>query len=380
MADTSGRPTAIQLCTRCGVLRPVVSSYVAQNDPVLEQATYHAEVWSDFGPETAEQLRKDVQGIVDSFRRILGEPSDSPVFEIGCGRGGLLAALKGSGYRVRGCEPSEELVAKARKGFDFSKEELTCCGADEFLNRVQAEGSLGHVFIWHVIEHVVDPLGLMRRIASIQKPDSYVILQGPCLLPEHVFPEHYMFPTEPAIHALAKNCGYDIERIEYDYSLGFITFVYRRNHDVVPEAWVELPQSMSTSLAMIVERHAQQHREQRLMRDLAAARILGEDRYAAVDRQRLLLSERERTIFDLERLVANERIVSQDEAQRRVVAEEEIQTANRMRWELDTVVEAQRVLIQQHEARILHLEQLLEHAQTTSSRAERFFRRLVRSS
>ncbi len=87
------------------------------------------------------------------------------LLEIGCGAGEQLLALKQSGWQVLGVDFDPAAAAAAR-----SK------GLEVFLGDLRdakfAAGSFDAIVMSHVIEHVVDPVGLLAECARILKPEG----------------------------------------------------------------------------------------------------------------------------------------------------------------------------------------------------------------
>jgi SAM-dependent methyltransferase len=86
--------------------------------------------------------------------------------DVGCGYGGLLAALRDAGWTGRGVEPSARAVAHARaQGLDVVQ------GADPSAFR----GANADVaFAWHVLEHVRHPADFLRDLVAAVRPGGVV--------------------------------------------------------------------------------------------------------------------------------------------------------------------------------------------------------------
>ncbi len=88
--------------------------------------------------------------------------------EIGCGYGGLLAALAGRGWQVRGTEPSARASAYCRtRGFEVS----TGFGAAGL-----SADTFDLAMAWHVLEHVRDPAAFMRLLVARVRPGGVVAI------------------------------------------------------------------------------------------------------------------------------------------------------------------------------------------------------------
>lgn len=95
------------------------------------------------------------------------------VLDVGCGGGAFLAGMRELGWRVVGVEPDPRAVEMATDlhGLDVRLGTLDrqCFPADRF-DAVTAS---------HVIEHVHDPLGLLRECARVCKPGGRVVVVTP---------------------------------------------------------------------------------------------------------------------------------------------------------------------------------------------------------
>ena len=161
------------------------------------------------------------QIFADQMERYAGLLADcpGPVVEIGCGRGGFLAALQSRGAAVVGVEPNPDMAALARESGIEVHQQL---GAD-YLRGV-ADGSLGAVVSFQVVEHLdvrdiielVDlavqklaPGGLF--VAETPNPASWIVLHTSFLLdPTHARPLH------PALLSfLCERAGFSDIVVEY---------------------------------------------------------------------------------------------------------------------------------------------------------------------
>lgn len=96
------------------------------------------------------------------------------VLEIGCGNGNLLTRLNHLGWRVHGIEPDAKAAGIAqRRGLHIINGELT----DQTF---EAE-TFDAIVMSHVIEHIGDPVTLLRRCRKILKPDGVLIMLTPNL-------------------------------------------------------------------------------------------------------------------------------------------------------------------------------------------------------
>lgn len=98
-------------------------------------------------------------------------PAGGRFLEIGCANGDVLAELQGQYPVVRGIELTEDAAAAARaRGLD-----VFCGTLEEF----ETDERFDLVFMSHVIEHVLDPVATVRRIAELLAPGGVLYLETP---------------------------------------------------------------------------------------------------------------------------------------------------------------------------------------------------------
>jgi SAM-dependent methyltransferase len=95
------------------------------------------------------------------------------VLDIGCGRGWTLAALREQGWQVRGVELSEHA---ARHAVDELKIDVDDYGFEP--SRYEP-ASFDAIVLWHVLEHVRDPLATLDGIARLLRPGGILAVAVP---------------------------------------------------------------------------------------------------------------------------------------------------------------------------------------------------------
>lgn len=304
IADNEGHPTEIRICLRCFVLVPEYDRGAVPAEQMTEhQAKYHDAQWAETSREEAETLRRELADLLVFYRDLLGPPKAGEItFDIGAGRGALVAALRDAGYDGRGCEPSPALADRARKAYSLTEEQLVTSSAEDLLDRIQREKiPVGHFFLWHVIEHVADPLGLMRRLASVLPEGHCIFVQAPCLKEPWLYPEHLVLFTEPAVFAVARNCGCELVTINYDHKLAFVTFVLRRTAEPLSGAWIPIPSFAPSPLAALeveVPRLRKALEESRAHAQVMVA--MADERARGIEAQTQIINDRDKWIADLQ--------------------------------------------------------------------------------
>jgi O-antigen chain-terminating methyltransferase len=107
------------------------------------------------------KLRGQTESVKERQRVYVGDFRDAtPVLDVGCGRGELLALLRDAGIEARGIDADADMVAYARgEGLDVEQAD-----ALSYLESLD-DGSLGGIFMGQVVEHL--PAGLLVRVLAL---------------------------------------------------------------------------------------------------------------------------------------------------------------------------------------------------------------------
>ena len=94
------------------------------------------------------------------------------LLDVGCAKGGFLAAARDAGFVVRGVEPAEAAAAVARR-----------LGLDVVVGTLDdvplAASSLEVVTAWHVLEHIPEPLDTLIRLRRELVPGGHLLIEVP---------------------------------------------------------------------------------------------------------------------------------------------------------------------------------------------------------
>lgn len=99
-------------------------------------------------------------------------PEGGRLLDVGCGNGIFLDLFLGrSGWELLGVDPSPDAVARCgERGIRAVQSEIE--GFDD------AEG-FDVITVWEVLEHVFDPLGVLRRCQGLLRPGGSLVLTTP---------------------------------------------------------------------------------------------------------------------------------------------------------------------------------------------------------
>ena len=142
----------------------------------------------------------------------------SRILDVGCGSGGLLhAARERSSALVCGVEPHEEFRTQlTQDGFQVRRSLSECAG-----QRYDA------VLLFHVLEHVENPVQFLREIRPLLKPGGTLVAEVPsmtdALLWVYTIPPfwkfywqypHVWYFSPPPLGRVLERAGYAVERLE----------------------------------------------------------------------------------------------------------------------------------------------------------------------
>ncbi|MCU1450902.1 MAG: hypothetical protein JWP02_3072 [Acidimicrobiales bacterium] len=109
----------------------------------------------------------------EADRMIRSIPAGSSVLDVGCGNGDFVALASAFGLRVSGLDLDKSAVARGRAaGLDVRVgrlEDLAAGEADQY----------DVVTMSHVLEHVPDPIGLLRAARTVLRRDGFVWIATP---------------------------------------------------------------------------------------------------------------------------------------------------------------------------------------------------------
>ncbi len=113
-------------------------------------------------------------------RRVVGRTHSSAahrgrMLDVGCGRGLRLAAFRRLGYEVCGADFQPEVVESLRTQWGIPG---VCADANN-LDQVFPPESFDVVTAYHLIEHVLDVNGLLRKCWTLLKPGGWLAVAAP---------------------------------------------------------------------------------------------------------------------------------------------------------------------------------------------------------
>lgn len=174
------------------------------------------------------------------LRKILRylEVSPTAYLDIGCGDGRYLRSIESmthiSRSHIYGLELSENTVRKLRdEGFEVFYDRIESCEA------IQA-GSISLATMFHVIEHVADPVSVIAKISDWLAPDGVLAIETPNIdsldakmfrktfWGGYHFPRHWHLFQKDTLSELLRRHG--IEPVHIAYQTGHSFWMYSFHH------------------------------------------------------------------------------------------------------------------------------------------------------
>ena len=146
--------------------------------------------------------------------RVLGD-TPGAVLDIGCGNGNFLHAMQRRGWTITGIEPSEHGAQRA--GTDYGLEVIN----DDVFQVDLPPESFDLITLWHVLEHVPDPIAFIQRIQSWLKPAGKLLIA----VPNFSGIEARLLKTRWAF--------LDIPRHQYQFNMNSLVVIAERSELVV---------------------------------------------------------------------------------------------------------------------------------------------------
>jgi SAM-dependent methyltransferase len=166
------RPYRVMRCLDCGT--GVVSPRRVDLDSIYDRS-----YWRSDSPKTLgyHDYRGAEPLYLKTFRRRLSfalrdGPRAGTALDVGCAAGFCMAALRELGFDAYGVDVSADIASHAIERFGFETVHIGSLDSAPF-----EEHTFDLITMWDVVEHVVDPAGLLRAARRVLKHDGLLVLE-----------------------------------------------------------------------------------------------------------------------------------------------------------------------------------------------------------
>ncbi len=168
-------PYSVRRCARCGFgwATPRLS------DAGLAAMYSEDSYWRSRSPKTLGygDYRAEEPLYLRTFRRRLefalrNGPRSGAALDVGCAAGFCMEAMRQLGFEAHGVEVSATIASHAVEHFGFDSIHIGTLQGSPFPDR-----SFDLITMWDVIEHVIDPRGLLAKARALLKPDGLLVLE-----------------------------------------------------------------------------------------------------------------------------------------------------------------------------------------------------------
>ncbi|MBU6334581.1 MAG: methyltransferase domain-containing protein [Chloroflexi bacterium] len=207
-------------CQRCGLARqsprPLdLAPYYEGGYPQYTSDLYTWRPWWRRGvPDAVEYSGSG--GIQWKLIRRMVPWRSGRILDIGCGNGDLLTILDRAGWEVHGYEPHAPTAMAADHRLCHLGR--TVVHSDAAILDAWPAQSFDVITLWHVIEHLPEPLAMMRTVRRLLRPGGLCLIQTPHVAAAEALllrsywhgwelPRHLWFFSHTTLQALLERAG-----------------------------------------------------------------------------------------------------------------------------------------------------------------------------
>jgi 2-polyprenyl-3-methyl-5-hydroxy-6-metoxy-1,4-benzoquinol methylase len=162
-------------CQNCRLVfyipRPTSEELAAFYDRQSYRQDYEKSIMA--GKDFANNRYRELKKIITKYKPDVFSKTERKFLDIGCGLGDLLELAIADGWQVTGTEISPKAAIQANK----TLEGKVLIG--DILSLDLPENSFDLITIYHVIEHLVDPIPTLEKIRALLKPDGIAFIETP---------------------------------------------------------------------------------------------------------------------------------------------------------------------------------------------------------
>ena len=208
----------VHVCSVCRLAFTVPRPTPAELDAFYTESYFAADTeglgYSDYrGDSWAEANARAMWASLHAWALI--DPPETSVLDIGCATGAFLSEARTANWRVHGVEKAGSAAEVARREFGVPVEN----------DLAEVPGTFGLVTMWHVLEHLLDPVDALVQARLKVASGGYLFIELPQwgalgrrkngsdwsqLRP----PEHINFFSKSSLRFALESAGWDVTRQE----------------------------------------------------------------------------------------------------------------------------------------------------------------------
>ncbi|MHB8798285.1 MAG: class I SAM-dependent methyltransferase [Thermoanaerobaculia bacterium] len=222
-------PRLIVRCRRCGVAFATMRDDLAVATERHDGAYFRANrdfVYPDGKPDIFSYVMPRTL-----FFLALGmyafRPDNRRALDVGCGIGIMVRYLRFLGFDAEGVEISEDGVEYARRELGLEK-----IRQGTVQEAAYPDASFGLVTLVHVVEHLDDPVPVLREVFRILEPGGFVYVELPCSerdTSDYYIDDHFWFYSPDSLRLLLSCVGFRDVRVgegTFDPRLHNVPFLF----------------------------------------------------------------------------------------------------------------------------------------------------------
>ncbi len=197
--ECAGLPRVVS-CNKCGMVFADTAKKQSEYDLYYAEQSKYVNGFDEWNGKRYAEAAERISRVV---------PKNAYLYDVGCATGGLLMALRLQGYEnLKGADPSKECVAIAAERLPGVKVKQR--------SLFEVSGVYGCVILSHVLEHVRDIAGAMRKLTEIAEtvwvevPDAARYWEHEASPWQQFNAEHIQHFSLPHLRQLFERHGFEI--------------------------------------------------------------------------------------------------------------------------------------------------------------------------
>ena len=158
----TGERFTIWRCSNCGVASTELNSD--------DLSPYYPTRYRRYSPLILTMLKVLYRMRVERWIKPFSQPGYA--YEMGCGDGLMLDALRKNGWRVLGSERNDEMLVHARETL-----QIPVFAGDP--DTLPAKPTFDLIILFQVLEHLPDPAKTLSTLAALLNPDGHLVIGVP---------------------------------------------------------------------------------------------------------------------------------------------------------------------------------------------------------